>query len=87
MHYRKFDDRIAQSTAKAKQWAGRLTGDRRLEREGRTAAWFAGVRIKLRDAARRLSRTFRGQSRPGYRSPGTDPLGNPDNGVNPRWRR
>jgi uncharacterized protein YjbJ (UPF0337 family) len=87
MRNRKFEDRIEQGSAKAKEWAGRVTGDRRLEREGRTQAGFAGARIKIRDAVRSLVRAFRRPSGTGYRSPGRDPLGPNRNGVNPRWRR
>ncbi len=87
MDHRKFDDRIEQGTGKAKEWAGRMTGDRRLEREGRTAAGFAGARIKIRDAFRSLVRAFRRPSRRGYTAPSRDPLGGTHDGVDPRWRR
>ncbi len=90
MDHRKFDDRIEQGSGKAKQWAGRVTGDRRLEREGRTEAGLAGARIKLRDAVRSLFRAFRRPShrvRRGYQAPGRDPLGPNQNGVDRRWSR
>lgn len=55
----KFYDRIDQGSGKAKEWAGRATGDRRLEGEGRAQSGLAGAKIKLRGAVRKIVRAFR----------------------------
>jgi uncharacterized protein YjbJ (UPF0337 family) len=55
----KFEDRIDQGAGKAKEWAGRATGDRGLEREGRAQSGIAGAKVKLREAARHVIDVFR----------------------------
>lgn len=55
----KFDDRIDQGSGKAKEWTGRATGDRGLEREGRTQSGLAGAKIKIRQAVKDVARAFR----------------------------
>lgn len=65
MDDKRFDDRIDQGTGKAKEWAGRATGDRGLEREGRTQSALAGVKIKLRHVGKDIGRIFRTRPRRG----------------------
>lgn len=63
MDNRRFDDRIDQATGKAKEWTGRATGDRGLEREGRAQSGFARAKIKVQDAFRKIVRAVRGPRR------------------------
>lgn len=63
MDARNLDDRIDQGTGKAKQWAGRAAGARRLEREGRTQSAVARVKIRLRQVGKDIARIFRARGR------------------------
>lgn len=55
----RFYDRIDQGAGKAKEWTGRATGDRHLEREGRAQSGLAGAKIKLRGVVHKIVRAFR----------------------------
>jgi uncharacterized protein YjbJ (UPF0337 family) len=57
----RLQDRIDQASGKVKRWAGRATGNAGREREGRIQSTLAVTRIKLRDAAKKIMRAFRGR--------------------------
>lgn len=50
----KFEDRVDRASGKAKEWAGRTTGNARLQREGRLQAGLAGAKITVRDTVKKL---------------------------------
>ena len=55
----RFDDRVDQAGGKAKEWAGKLTDNERLEAEGKSQHEVAETKGDLKEAADKVKDAFR----------------------------
>jgi uncharacterized protein YjbJ (UPF0337 family) len=55
----RFGDRADRVSGKAKQWAGRASGNSRLQWKGRAQSGLAGAKIGFRDLVKRAAKAVR----------------------------